>query len=281
MFRIKSFLVKYKRIALYVFFLILCTALIILTSGEQISKTKDVGLNILSPIQNVINGIGKWFSETIGSVGKLQQTKNELEKTREKLLAYEKTSKDIIQIKQENALLKELLSFSKEINFKHIPAEIIAKQPGNTFSLLILNKGSKDGVRRFMVVVAQNEGLTGIVGKILTVSENSSTVIPIFNESSYIAARVEESRYEGLVNGHGENTDFIIMQNVNQDAIREIKQGDMVITSGMGQVFPKDIYIGTIQTIKKQKYEPSLFLEIKPVINYSKLEYVIIIDSGN
>jgi rod shape-determining protein MreC len=277
--KIKKFLTKHKSISLYVFFIFISILLLIITSNDPFTEIKGVGIDVLSPVQELCTNIGSWFSETINSIGKLQQTKLELEKTRAKLLEYERISEDIIRIKQENLQLKELLDFSRQIDFEYIPAEVIAKQPGNTFSLFKLNKGRKDGVSKDMAVVAQNEGLTGLVGKIIDVGDNYCTVIPIFNSSCYVAARLEISRNDGLVNGLGENNQFILMTNVTKDAIEEIQAGDKIITSGLGELFPKNIYIGYVENIISETYNSSLEIYIRPIIDFSKLEYVLIIDT--
>lgn len=277
--KIKRFLTKHKSISLYIFFIFVSILLIIITSNAPFTEVKGAGIDIFSPAQEFFSNMGTWFSETINSIGKLQQTKLELEKTRAKLLEYERISENIIRIKQENLQLKELLDFSRQINFKYIPAEVIAKQPGNTFSIFKLNKGSNDGVRKDMAVVAQNEGLTGLVGKIIDVGSNYCTVIPLYNSSCYVAARLEISRNDGLVNGLGENNDNIIMTNVNKDAIEEIQSGDKIITSGLGELFPKNIYIGYVESIISEAYNSSLEIYVKPVIDFAKLEYVLIIDT--
>ncbi len=275
--KIKRFLKKHKSLSLYIFFVFISILLLIITSTDPLIEVKGVGIDVFSPIQELFTNIGKWFAETINSIGKLQQTKLELEKTRARLLEFERISEDIIRIKQENLQLKELLDFSGQINFEYIPAEVIAKQPGNTFSLFKLNKGANDGVQRDMAVVAQNEGLTGLVGKIIDVGDNYCIVIPIYNSSCYVASRLEISRNDGLVNGLGENNQFIIMNNVNKDAIGEIQTGDKIITSGLGQLFPKNIYIGYVENVISEAYNSTLEILVKPVVDFSKLEYVLII----
>jgi rod shape-determining protein MreC len=118
------------------------------------------------------------------------------------------------------------------------------------------------------------------VGKVITVGSDYCTVIPLFNSSSYVAGRLERSRYDGLISGQGEGYNLLIMQNISKDALMQIKYGDMVMTSGLGQVYPKGIYIGQVRTIKSQGFESSIELEIEPIIDLSRLEYVVIIDPG-
>ena len=70
------------------------------------------------------------------------------------------------------------------------------------------------------------------------------------------------------------------MTNINKDAIGEIQTGDKIITSGLGQLFPKNIYIGYVENVISEPYNSSLEIEIRPIIDFSKLEYVLIIETG-
>jgi rod shape-determining protein MreC len=223
--------------------------------------------------------VADWFSSTVNSIGELKQTRRELEEYKEKLITYERIAREGMQLRQEIQRLEELLGFSREVAFENIPAEVIARQPGNVFSLITLNKGAKDGVRRYMPVVAQHRGLSGLVGKTITVSARSCTVLPILNQESFVAARLEKSRYEGIVNGKGEFSDLLSMQNVKKIAVREIQYGDMVITSGLGRLFPRGIPIGRIRSITSRAEETSIELMVEPAIDFTRLEQVLILDT--
>jgi rod shape-determining protein MreC len=194
-----------------------------------------------------------------------------------KILEYERVARDIVKLRQENRALKELLDFSEELNYQHMPAEVIARQPGNTFAVITLNRGARDGVERYMPVVAHTGGHTGLVGKVISVGLGSCMVLPLFNERSFVAGRLQTSRYDGLVSGRGDGSGLLNMRNVKKAALREIEYGDMVVTSGLGQVFPKGIPIGRIRSVRSEAYETSLEVEIEPIIDFSKLEYAMIL----
>jgi rod shape-determining protein MreC len=121
----------------------------------------------------------------------------------------------------------------------------------------------------------------GLVGKVISVGLGSSMVLPLFNERSFVASRLETSRYDGLVSGRSEDSEYLSMRNVRKIAIRNIAYGDMVVTSGLGQVFPKGIPIGRVRSVRSKAYETSLEVEVEPIIEFSKLEYVIILDTEN
>jgi rod shape-determining protein MreC len=102
--------------------------------------------------------------------------------------------------------------------------------------------------------------------------------MPIFDANSLVAARFSVSRFEGIVEGQGSPENPLLMRFVPKRAYEEINIGDMVISSGMGGVFPSGINIGRVYGVNALEYETTLEVEIKPVIDFSRLEYVFLIE---
>ena len=278
---IKSFIARHRQGTAFLVLIFLSLILLVISNRNVLIKPKEIGQSFFSVFQVSISSVSRWFINTVNSIGELKQAKRELEESRLKILEYERISRDIVKLRQENSELKGLLDFSKELSYRHIPAEVIARQPGNAFAVVTLSKGSRDGVKRYMPVVARTSGYMGLLGKVISVGLGSSMVLPLFNERSFVAGRLETSRYDGLVSGRSEDSEYLNMQNVKKIAIRNIEYGDMVVTSGLGQVFPKGIPIGRVRSVRSKAYETSLEVEVEPIIEFSKLEYVIILDTEN
>jgi rod shape-determining protein MreC len=102
-------------------------------------------------------------------------------------------------------------------------------------------------------------------------------VQPILDPNCYVAARLQNTRYEGLVSGAGAGQNLVTMSYVPKRARDEIKYGDLVITSGMSSIYPKGIYVGRIRGIGAKEWETSLDLTIEPIVDFSTLEYVFVI----
>ncbi len=126
-----------------------------------------------------------------------------------------------------------------------------------------------------MPVVAFYEGFQGLVGRVVECGQSSSKVLPVYDKSFYAAARLQNLRYEGLVNGSSNTKNRIYMSYVNKNGKERISYGDIVITSGMKSIYPKGIYIGRVRSISAREYETSLQLEIEPTVDFSRLEYVL------
>jgi rod shape-determining protein MreC len=128
-------------------------------------------------------------------------------------------------------------------------------------------------------VVAWQGDMEGLVGKVLLVGPGSSQVLPLYDPQCLVSARVDSTRDEGLVSGEGMDRDTVLMQYVKKIAKSKIQYGDLVVTSGLGGLYPKAINIGRIRDITAQAYETSLRLEIEPIIKFERLEYVFLIAS--
>ncbi len=260
--------------------LTLISVSLILVSTKPISfRPREITQTLFAILQRGVGGISNWFVNTVNSISELKKAKKELENAQKKLLAYEKISRDIIELKNENKQLRDQLKLYKRLTYRSIPAEVIARDPENLFSTIVLNKGTADGVKRDMAVIAYQNGLQGLVGKIILVNKYTSTVKPILDSTLYIAAMFQKSRYNGLISGSSEdNSGYLVMKYINKEAINYIEYGDLVITSGLGGVYPKGIHIGRVRKIEAKTYQTSMEVFIEPIIDFSRLEYVFILE---
>ena len=272
-----SFVGRHRTGVVFAFLVGVCLILIISSSGVESVAPHRIGRSLFGLFQRVIGGTVRWTVQTFNSIGELREAQEELTVLRRRLQEAERISQDIVRLRRENAQLRELLGLEGEIGYRNIAAEVIGKQPGNSGSVIFLNKGERDGVRRFMPVVGQRSGTTGLVGKVVSVGPRTCGVLTLTAETSYVAARLESSRHDGLLEGQGAEVPLLLMRNVTKVAVDEITYGDRVVTSGLGQLFPKDIYIGRVQTVQAPAHEPSLRLEVEPLIDVSRLESVMVL----
>jgi rod shape-determining protein MreC len=240
-------------------------------------KPKEMGMSVLSIFQIAAYETSSFLRRTVTSISELRRLQTEYDRLQEKMNSYQLIEQDILELKLENESLRELLEFSETLDFGHVPAAIIGKDPGNFFDSITINKGSNHGVARNMAVVASAGGYQGLVGRIVHVSALSSIVMPIYSIDSFVAARLQGTRHEGLVTGTGNATGNIYMRHVVKRAREDISYGDIVISSGLGPVYPKGIYVGRVRSIGAKEWEPSLELEIEPIVDFSRLEYVFVL----
>ena len=153
----------------------------------------------------------------------------------------------------------------------------MARAPGNQFTNLTINRGMGEGVRADMVVVALQDGEQGLVGRVIEVDARSALVQPINARASFVAGRLRDARYDGLVQGLGTGSNTLLMRHVNSAAGDVIGAGEQVITSGLGGVFPSGVLIGAVRAVREETNGNALDIELDPAIDVARLEYLFVI----
>lgn len=174
-----------------------------------------------------------------------------------------------MEILHENQRLKGLLDFKEGSGFRTVTARVIGIGLVDMFETITIGKGSIDGVTSGMAVVTND----GVVGRILSSSPNSSRVLLIADKNSYVDAVIQRSRDRGVVRGEGLNLLELKYLPRSADALA----GDMLVTSGVGGVFPKGVVIGSISRVDKNAGGIFLYSAVKPAVDFSKLEEVLVI----
>ncbi|MCL2704893.1 MAG: rod shape-determining protein MreC [Spirochaetaceae bacterium] len=271
-----------KSTLLFILFLLINSVLMISNDKSKGSlKISEIGFSFLSLFQKGFSYTSDFLTETANSISELRKVKIEYSKVLERILEYESLEKDYLDLKRENNELRSQLMFSSTVKTEKIPAQIIGQDPGIFYNTITIDKGSKHGISMNMAVVAFQDGFQGLVGRVIETGYSSSKILPIYDKKFSVAARLQNLRNEGIVNGTGNNSSLITMSYVNKNASDKIGYGDIVITSGMSSIYPSGIYIGRVRSVGAREYEPSLELELEPAIDFSKLEYVFVLKEGS
>lgn len=173
------------------------------------------------------------------------------------------------EIYLENARLKKLLSFKQQSSFKVIPARVIGRSMDSFASVVIIDKGNFNGIRRGMSVITH----LGLLGRVIESSKDSSKVMILSDPSLGVSGVVQRTRQEGLV--CGTLGMYLIMKYLPQDA--DIRIQDRVITSGFNQAYPKGILIGTVVEIGNEFSSLGRYAVIRPAANLSHTEEVLVV----
>jgi rod shape-determining protein MreC len=275
--------IKKTNINIIVFVLLFSLSffLLVFSTRPFLTDFKEFGFAVLSSSQSLISGVEYYFNNTVNSIKELKNLKTEYEELSEQLKKYTHLERDFANIKRENLYLKEIFGLSQDIDLNHYPAKIIGKNPDNYFSAFIINRGSVHGLKKNMPVIAYQDGMRGLVGKVVLVGRYNSLIMPIFDYNAHVAARLSLSRYEGMVSGLGSQDLPLQMKYIKKRAKDDISRGDVVVTSGLGGIYPPEIPIGRIKNINLHEFESSLILELESIIDYSKLEYLFVVDYTN
>lgn len=173
------------------------------------------------------------------------------------------------QIESENKRLRSALGFKERSKFNLVSARILRREPSLWWETITIDKGESGSIATQLPVISEK----GLVGKIDLVSEHTSTVLLVTDESCHVSARVEGTPEFGVVSGrrasYGEEA-LLILKYLTKEFSAE--PGTRVLTSGKGGVFPDNIEIGTIQSIVKGPLYTEALLN--PSFNLEETEVV-------
>ena len=267
---------------IYVFIVLLFVSFLTMffSTRDVLVEVKNIGLTMFSGFRGGIHGISSVVSRTVLSIRELAVLRKEYNELTERIARYEQLERTSAEIRQENNRLREQLGFSRNQRYRHIPAEIIGRDPNNLFSAFVINKGTHAGAAVNLPVIAYQNGIQGLVGKIVYAGVFESLVMPLYDTSCFVSSRLAESRYEGIVEGQGKVDIPLVMRYINRNARDEINIGEMIVSSGMGGIFPPGINIGRVNKINLRENELSMEAELQSSIDFSRLEYVFVITEG-
>lgn len=181
----------------------------------------------------------------------------------------EKKLNESADVYLENKRLQSLLSFKENSPYKVIAARVIGSGSDAFSSLVIIDKGSSQGIRRGFVAVSY----LGLIGRVVEASGSTSKVMLINDPNLSVSARVLRSRQEGLVSGSLSGS--LNMRYLPADS--DIKISDTIVTSGLSQAYPKGIIIGRVSGLGEEYSGLSRYAIIKPAVNLYNLEELLII----
>ena len=238
---------------------------------EKISYVENTFSKIVMPIQsgftyikNKLQGNNEYFSS-------LETTKKENSELKQKNNELEERLRQLEMIESENKTLKEYLNLSELYKqYKTVPAYIINKDTSNYSKVFVINVGSKSGIEKNMTVIAAE----GLVGHVISVTDETAKVQTIIDSSNIVSATLENSSDNVICRGLLENRK---LKGTYVSTTTTLSQSEKVYTSGMGGIYPKGIYIGTIKNISETKNITDRYFELETAVDFDNLETVLVI----
>jgi rod shape-determining protein MreC len=250
--------------------------LILLMFNSGVAFLETVSGFVVNPVVKAVDstceGIGNFFA----GFGSRTKLKEQLRQAEERIAQLETVQSVADEVKTENERLLALFNESEKYpEFKYEYAKVIVRSVDAYSATYTLNKGEADGIRTNMVVIASG----GLAGKIIKTTNDTSILLAITDARSSVPALSEAGRDMGIVSGvsdSGTTAGYCMMTDLPTNAI--IKPGDTVITSGMGEVFPKGITVGTITEVSKGNANRiNSSAKLSPSVDFDHLESVLII----
>lgn len=174
----------------------------------------------------------------------------------------------------ENTRLRELLAFrsAQASSNNFMAAKVLAQNPARILNTILIDLGSRDGILPRLPVVTAN----GLVGRVLEVHDQTSIVQLLLDRNCRVSAVVQrQSRTQGIVTCE-EGVFYLKNVGVRND----IEVGDVVVSSGLGDVFPGGLYIGRVESLGEAGQELFREVVLTPGVNFSNLEEVFVLKEG-
>ncbi|MTI68769.1 MAG: rod shape-determining protein MreC [Firmicutes bacterium] len=236
--------------------------------------------NIITPVQRVVYNIGESFFDTFKSITSLSQIKRENENLKKKVEKLKKDNREMKEIISRTEYLRKEALLKEKSNYNFIDAEIVSKDPGSWFNKFVIDKGLKDGISKDdpVVFAVEYEGEVieaGLVGRIMEVGENWAKVVSIIDKGSNVSFKDIRTQDNGIVSGVMDNDERL--KGTLFDYNANVVKGDKLLTSGMGGLFIKNLYIGEVVEVEKRSEELVKVIKVKPAVDFRKLDEVYII----
>ena len=172
--------------------------------------------------------------------------------------------------------LKDALELNKTLTeYEPVNATILSRNKSYWFNTITIDKGKTSGIKDNMAVITKE----GLIGKITKTYDNSSEVKLItsddINFKVSVAIKTNEIDNYAILNGYDQATGLIKATGI--DKTTEVNKDDIVLTSGLGEMFPGGIYIGTVEKVEDDKYNLSKTIYIKTYQNFNDIHYVTVL----
>jgi len=209
------------------------------------------------------------FAEVKNTVVALSMVNTE--NRRLQLALVEATAK-VVQLEEmegENARLRAILGFTPPELYTLLPAEVISVSGDHVSLAAVINRGSSDSVAVDQPLINEQ----GLIGRVVSVAPNSATVQLLTDPTARVAVRVADSREMGIAKyqiGTGMILDNFPIQG-------SIKEGDLIISSGLGGIYPPGLVVGTVLSVERPEEEPFCRIRLQPAANFNSLEELFIL----
>jgi rod shape-determining protein MreC len=249
--------------------------LLLLRNSDPVRGASTFATQLLVPVQRVLAdaGIaGNRFVQAISEIESLRADNATLRAENERLTLENVQLREAAFAAQQAAKLSEI---AKTLSFESVPATVIARDPSNILSTIVLGVGTDQGVKVGHVVLSQQ----GLVGRVSEVGTNYAKVVLITDPSHTLSALVEGSRATGIV--RGQYGDALIMDWILQT--EPVKAGDVVVTAGLAlgeelrSLYPKGLVVGRVLQLQNAEAAAYQRAILAPAVDLRKLENVLVV----
>lgn len=267
---------RYKNVFIVLMLCLSFVLLISLTSNrEKVSFMEDGMAVPINGIQSVVFKLSNGISDGIKTLTKFTKLKDENEQLTNEIADLQMEINELNVVKKDYEDLKKMLNYKDTHDeYEYIGCEIIGVSGNSYFEGFVINRGSIHGIEKRMVAISPN----GLVGQVTAVGTNWARIQTLANENIAVAGYIDETEeVNGIVKGYKDYDNKVLAKVEVPTLDSDLKNGDTVYTSGVGDVYPKGIKIGKVIEVYEDKSKVVKYGIIEPSVEINKIDKLYII----
>ena len=214
-------------------------------------------------VSSGMGGVRTWWGDYVA----LGAVRGENERLRQEVSRMQIALQQERALAQQSRTLEQLLDLRSRTELSTVAASVIAGSASPDFRTLTIDKGTADGLRADMAVIAPS----GVVGRVVTPGARAAKVQLLIDRNAAAGALVERSRAQGVAEGTGGNLRLNYVS-----ATADVTVGDAVVTSGIDGIYPKGFVLGQIESVEQGGAAFGV-IAIRPAVDFSSLEGVLVV----
>jgi len=264
-------------VLIFVFVSIFCIIFFAARGKYQVPVASGaVGL-ILSPFQKAVSWVGDKVHGVGANIYEIATVHRQNKMLRNEVEQLRVQNVKANEYAAENERLRELLGYKESATqFDLLAARVIGRESATWTEVIVINRGTIDGVENNMAVVTAY----GLVGHVSEAGLNSAKVQLILDPRSSVGTLVQrpESRVTGILEGDLDNPLMPRMVNIPKTA--DVREGDVIVTSGFGGIYPKGIVVGLVTSLLNEPGGLLKYAVLETAVDFQKLEDVAVITAS-
>jgi rod shape-determining protein MreC len=266
-----------KRLIILLVSIIILVALIgfSLKEREELTWPEQFVKDTVGWAQTLVSRPAHYFAGFFENVKDLQNTYEENKELKSKLNELAQLKANVQSLEDENEKLRDILDKEESLSeFEPIQATVIGRDPGRWNELVIINKGTTDGIEASSPVITSS----GLIGKVKNSRQFTSTVQLLSSNDSTNRVSAEilggDQIYNGQIEGFDREQEMLLLKRIPYEA--KIEKGQIVETSGLGGIFPSGLVIGTVEEVVPDEYGLTQTAYVKPGADFYDIEHVMV-----
>ncbi len=229
----------------------------------------------LNPVQSILYSGTNRIKETLDFFLNFSEVKAQNKELINQNAELENQLSSYANLKEENDRLRQVLNFEQERNnYNYIACNIKGYSGGNFLDGYIVDKGKKDNVQKGMIVI----GAEGLVGQVTSVDDSTCIIQSLLNENISVGVMVQRTNdVTGYIKGFKDKQNGNLAKVYDLPMDSDVKEGDVITTSGVGMLYPKDIRIGEVVSVEEDNIRVMKNAVVKPYVDFNKLQELFIV----